>query len=143
MVGLRYVSPDLNSTTLASDHLCLLAADEVFDQVGTVPHSLEALASWPLIMREDGSGTKTAFLKAFSKRPDLVANLHIVAEVEGLLPALGLARAGVGVAVISQQYDGAGFLAFKLLETDSVEFHGSWLQLLPDQARIQAGFAGG
>lgn len=100
LIGLRHISPDLTSEKIAHDELCLLATAEMREQRGD-PQSLEEIADWPLIMREDGSGTKAAFLNGFSKRPDLLSRLNIFAEVEGLLPALALARAGLGAMVIS------------------------------------------
>lgn len=101
LVGLRQASADLNAEVIANDGLCLLAAESLFKTIGSVPGNLDELVSWPLIMREDGSGTKAAFLGAFSKRPDLLPRLSIAAEVEGLLPALALARAELGAVVIS------------------------------------------
>lgn len=100
LIGLRHISPDLTSEKIAHDELCLLATAEMCEQRGS-PQSLEELANWPLIMREDGSGTKAAFLKGFSKRLDLLTRLNIFVEVEGLLPALALARVGLGAMVIS------------------------------------------
>jgi DNA-binding transcriptional LysR family regulator len=101
LVGLRHLSPELRTEIIAHDDLCLLAAGGMCDRLGSPPASLEEIADWPLIMREDGSGTKAAFLKAFAKRPDLLPKLSIAAEVEGLLPALALARAGLGAVIIS------------------------------------------
>jgi DNA-binding transcriptional LysR family regulator len=101
LVGLRHVSPELNTEIIAHDDPCLLATAEMCDQMGSRPTALEEIADWPLIMREDGSGTKAAFLKAFARRPDLLSKLTIAAEVEGLLPALTLAKAGLGAVVIS------------------------------------------
>jgi len=101
VVGLRQVSPDMRLETIAHDNLCLLAAEDIRDRMGSGPATLEEIADWPLIMREDGSGTKAAFLKAFARRPDLLPKLNVAAEVEGLLPALALARAGLGAVVIS------------------------------------------
>ena len=101
LVGLRHVSPDLSSEIIAHDDLSLLATDEMCGRMGPRPTTLEEVAGWPLIMREDGSGTKAAFFKAFARRPELLPRLAIAAEVEGLLPALALARAGLGAVVIS------------------------------------------
>jgi DNA-binding transcriptional LysR family regulator len=101
LVGLRHVSPDLSAEVISHDNICLVATNEMCERTGSQPTSLDEIVDWPLIMREDGSGTKAAFLKAFSKRPDLVPKLNIAAEVEGLLPALALARAGLGAAIIS------------------------------------------
>jgi|GEM_PF-4244942 len=100
LIGVRHISPDLTSEKIAHDELCLLATAEMCEQLGC-PQSLEEVADWPLIMREDGSGTKAAFLSGFSKRLDLLSRLNIFAEVEGLLPALALARVGLGAMVIS------------------------------------------
>ncbi len=101
LVGLRHVSPELGTEIIAHDDLSLLATEAMCERLGSRPTTLEEITGWPLIMREDGSGTKAAFLKAFAKRPDLLPKLTIAAEVEGLLPALALARAGLGAAVIS------------------------------------------
>lgn len=101
LVGLRHISPELSGEIIAHDELGLLAAGELCEAMGAPPQSLEDIAAWPLIMREDGSGTKAAFLKAFAKRPDLLPQLNIAAEAFGLFPALSLARAGLGAVVIS------------------------------------------
>lgn len=101
LVGLRQVYPDLRAEVIAHDQVCLLATDGMCAAIGRAPESIEDITDWPLIMREDGSGTKAAFLNAFGKRPDLFPRLNIAAEAEGLLQALTLARAGLGAAVIS------------------------------------------
>ncbi len=101
VVGERHAVPELSSTAIATDQLCLLATAELVESVGRLPEKLEDLVSWPLIMRDDGSGTKAFFLKAFSKRTDLAAQLTVVAEAEGLLPTLALARSGMGAVIIS------------------------------------------
>lgn len=101
LVGLRQTSPDLSAEVIAHDLICLLATDEMCACIGRKPENIEDITDWPLIMREDGSGTKVAFLNAIGKRPDLLPRLNITAEVEGLLQALTLARAGLGAMVIS------------------------------------------
>lgn len=119
LIGLRHISPDLSSEKIAHDQLCLLATVEMCDQLGW-PQSLEEVTGWPLIMREDGSGTKAAFLNGFSKRLDLVTKLNVVAEVEGLLSALALARVGLGAVVISSLAARSAWLlnGMRLLQLD-------------------------
>ena len=124
LVGLRHVSPDLSTEIIAHDDLSLLATDEMCDRMGSRPETLEAVADWPLIMREDGSGTKTAFLKAFAKRPELLSKLTVAAEVEGLLPALALARAGLGAVIISGLAARAAWL-FNGMRLISLNFMGA------------------
>ncbi|MDR0355639.1 MAG: LysR family transcriptional regulator [Deltaproteobacteria bacterium] len=123
LVGLPPASPYLNQEIIASDAVCLLAPEEMLRDAKAPPASLDDLADWSLIMREDGSGTKAAFLKAFAKRPDLLARLKIVAEVEGLLPALTLARAGLGAVVASSLSERAAWL-IKDLKIIPLDFLG-------------------
>jgi len=110
LVGLRHVSPELSTEIIAHDNLCLVANAEMCERMGSIPATFEDMADWPLIMREDGSGTKAAFLKAFAKRQALLPKLKIAAEVEGLWPALALARAGLGAVIISGLASGAPWL---------------------------------
>ncbi len=88
LVGLKHASNELTAEVIAGDRLCLLAAGPLCEKMGRPPQNIEELLDWPLIMREDGSGTKAAFLKFFAKNPDFLSKLNIAADVEGLLQAL-------------------------------------------------------
>lgn len=102
LVGTLPQEDNLNRVAFSRDRLVLLASPQLAKSIGRPPQSAEDLLDWPLIMREDGSGTRAAFLAALSdKAGPLASGIKIVAEVDDLGPAIALARESVGAAVIS------------------------------------------
>jgi DNA-binding transcriptional LysR family regulator len=82
----------------ASDRLVLVASTELAKKMGSRPKTPAELADWPLILREDGSGTRAAFLSSLG---DEVGRFRFKAEVAGLGPTIALVRESFGASVIS------------------------------------------
>ncbi|MDR2140547.1 MAG: LysR family transcriptional regulator [Deltaproteobacteria bacterium] len=82
----------------ATDRLVLVASSELVAKMGSRPRTPADLANWPLILREDGSGTRAAFLSSLG---DDVSRFRFKAEVDGLGPTITLVRAAFGAAVVS------------------------------------------
>ncbi len=102
LVGAPPENEELRSDPFARDQLVLLAAESLAAEVGPPPRTVEDLLAWPLILREEGSGTRAAFLSALGEEAGrLAGRMDIRAEVEGLGPALALVRAAFGATVIS------------------------------------------
>ena len=110
IVGLRQENPSLVGTVVARDRMALLASRALIAAVGSLPKTPDDLIKWPLIMREEGSGTRTAFLDMLSKRPGLASRLRIVAETEGIVAAIALARTGIGATPVSSLLCDGGYL---------------------------------
>ena len=102
VVGAPSENPELLSRPIARDRLVFLASEALAGDIGPLPTSLEDIVSWPLVLREDGSGTKAAFLAAFGEKAGaLLSQLNIRAEVEGQEAALALVRASFGATICS------------------------------------------
>ena len=102
LVGTPPEDDSLTRTPCGRDQLVLLASQDLARTIGRRPASPEDLLDWPLIMREDGSGTRAAFLTALGGRAgSLAGRVKVRAEVEGFGPALALVRESFGAAVIS------------------------------------------
>jgi DNA-binding transcriptional LysR family regulator len=82
----------------ASDRLVLVSSTDLANQMGSRPKTPADLANWPIILREDGSGTRAAFLSSLG---DEVSRFRFKAEVAGLGPTMTLVNAGFGATVIS------------------------------------------
>jgi DNA-binding transcriptional LysR family regulator len=82
----------------ATDRLVLVASTELVNKMGSRPRTPAELANWPIILREDGSGTRAAFLSSLG---DEVSHFRFKAEVDGVGPTMTLVRAAFGAAVIS------------------------------------------
>ena len=102
VVGSPPESDDLSRTAFSQDHLVLLASESLASATGPPPQNVTDLWQWPLIMREEGSGTRAAFLAGLGEKAgELAARSQVAAEVEGLAPCLALVRASFGAAVVS------------------------------------------
>ncbi|MDR1920925.1 MAG: LysR family transcriptional regulator [Candidatus Adiutrix sp.] len=105
-LGLVGAAPNLEelvSVPFSRDRLALLASEILARRIGTAPRAAADLLEWPLIMREEGSGTRDAFLAGFSDEAGrLIGRLKVQAEVEGLGPCLALARTSFGAIVVSR-----------------------------------------
>ncbi|MDR2422122.1 MAG: LysR family transcriptional regulator [Deltaproteobacteria bacterium] len=82
----------------AVDRLVLVASTELVGRMGSRPRTPAELAKWPIILRENGSGTRAAFLSSLG---DEVGRFRFKAEVDGVGPTMTLVRASFGAAVIS------------------------------------------
>lgn len=119
VVGSPPESDELSRTVFGRDRLVLLASESLAAQVGPPPQNLDELRSWPLIMREEGSGTRAAFLAGLAEKAgDLAGGGRVVAEVEGWAPCLALVRCSFGAAVVSSlvaaELDQAGLTVMNL-----------------------------
>lgn len=101
VVGAQPDREELAQTPLHRDHLVLLCSDELAQRLGPPPRTVEELAAWPLILREEGSGTRDALMSALAGLRANPAKLNIKAEVDGFGPASSLARASLGAALFS------------------------------------------
>jgi DNA-binding transcriptional LysR family regulator len=82
----------------AVDRLVLVASTELVARMGSKPKTPAELAKWPIILREDGSGTRAAFLSSLG---DEVSRFRFKAEVDGVGPTMTLVRGAFGAAVVS------------------------------------------
>jgi len=102
LIGAKSDRVELAQTEIGRDHLLLLCTEDLARQVGRAPSSAADLLQWPLIIREEGSGTRRALIKALAGlEKNLSENLNIKAEVEGLAASVALAGASLGATVIS------------------------------------------
>ena len=101
LVGAAPENEDLICESIGRDKLVLLASKRLADSLGPPPRSVEELSNWPLIMREEGSGTRAALLAAVGGSGNLAAKMNVRAEAEGLEPTLALVRASFGATVAS------------------------------------------
>ena len=99
LVGAPPDNDELACDPLGRDRLVLMAAKKLADAVGPPPRSVDDLLNWPLIMREEGSGTRAALLAAVGASEAARGRLNVLAEVEGLEPALALVRSSFGATV--------------------------------------------
>ncbi|MDR2946264.1 MAG: LysR family transcriptional regulator [Candidatus Adiutrix sp.] len=102
LVGAPPEDDSLARSVIGRDRLVLLASRTLAKKIGRQPEAPEDLLDWPLIMREEGSGTRAAFLTALGRRAgDLAGRMNVRAEAEGFGPALALVRESFGAAVVS------------------------------------------
>lgn len=102
LVGSPPEDDNLTRTAFSRDRLVLLTSQSLYKKIAKIPKSAEDLLDWPLIMREEGSGTRAAFLTALGdKAGHLAGRMNVRAEVEGLGPVLALVRESFGAAIIS------------------------------------------
>ncbi|MDR1607826.1 MAG: LysR family transcriptional regulator [Deltaproteobacteria bacterium] len=99
----------------AIDRLVLVASVELAHKMGHKPKTPADLANWPIILREDGSGTRAAFLSSLG---DEVSRFRFKAEVAGVGPTMNLVRSSFGAAVVSNMivstFDMTGLVAWPL-----------------------------
>ncbi len=102
VVGAPSQNAELDCQPLARDKMVFMASESLAAQVGPAPAKMEDILAWPLILREDGSGTKAAFLTALGEKAgSLAGRLNIRAEVEGLDASLALVKASFGAMICS------------------------------------------
>ncbi|MDR1045713.1 MAG: LysR family transcriptional regulator [Candidatus Adiutrix sp.] len=104
VVGAAPEDEELERRVVGHDRLVLLVSRQLARNRGdSPPGEVEELLDWPLIMREEGSGTRAAFMAALGQSAGglLGSRINIKAEVDGLGPSLALVRHSFGAAVIS------------------------------------------
>lgn len=94
------VSPaGLRRTRVGADELVLIAAPSS-RLAGGRPIALKALAGEPIVLREEGSGTRQAMLAAL-EAAGLGAGLEVALEVGSTEAVKAAVRAGLGVSLVS------------------------------------------
>ncbi len=83
------------------DEIVLVAPIESFEKLPSI--QLSALADTPLIMREEGSGTRTV-VESMLKQAGLgTSDLNVVAEIESTETIKRLVSKGLGLSFISRK----------------------------------------
>jgi DNA-binding transcriptional LysR family regulator len=98
----RLATRGLRITALWQDELGLvLAADHPWAARAEV--TLDDLTTAPLILREDGSGTRRVLEAALHHAGRDVANLRVVMELSSLRAIVAMVASGVGMSVLSRR----------------------------------------
>lgn len=101
-VGARTASPELQFRKFAEDELVLVARNAPpWNDSRRV--NLARLRAEPLVMREPGSGTRTAFEQHLRAAGLALDELRVIAEVGSTNAAKEAAKAGVGLALLSSR----------------------------------------
>lgn len=100
LVGAAMNQPALTFEPFAEDQVVLIAAPGRV-QWGPQPLALEDVLSLPLLVREPGSGTRSALEQALGGRGLSLANLNVVMELGSTQAIKAGVRAGLGVSFVS------------------------------------------
>jgi DNA-binding transcriptional LysR family regulator len=100
-VGARFSEPHLQTTVLTNDSLKLIVQrHHALAARGSI--TIEALRQEPLIVRENGSGTRQALSSALhAKGLELYEHFHVVAEIGNTIGIIGAIKNDWGVSVLS------------------------------------------
>jgi len=98
IIGAATKNPNIVMKRFLEDELVLVAAAGFEDAV--VNH--RNLREIPLLIREEGSGTRTAFEKSLGRMGVKVEELNIVAEIGSSQALIEAIRSGMGLAFISK-----------------------------------------
>ena len=100
-VGAKYPEKLLQFHPLVEDHLVVVVpADHQLSQRESI--GLKELVDYPMVMREEGSGTRLKWEQALREAGVSPASLKTVAEVGSVVAVLEAVKAGVGIAVVSR-----------------------------------------
>ncbi len=102
MVGARIAFDDLKYEALVQDEMVLVMSPDHHWAGKQEPVTARELIGEPFIMREEGSGTRTAMLSALGDRNVTAQELNIVAEMGSTEAVLQAVKAGLGVSVVSR-----------------------------------------
>lgn len=103
VVGASEKHADLEFTPIVDDELILAAAPgQSFISRHKKVYSVDDIADWPWIMREEGSGTRKAFEEGLFEAGIRARDLKTVLEVDSTQAALQYALSGLGVTVTSR-----------------------------------------
>lgn len=103
VVGRSVEEEGLNGTPVGQDEIVLVATPDLADRFqGAKRIEVEALEDLPLVLREPGSGTRAAALKALEEAGARVDRLNIVLEIGGNAAAREAALAGIGATFLSK-----------------------------------------
>ncbi|MBU2550322.1 MAG: LysR family transcriptional regulator [Proteobacteria bacterium] len=102
MVGARMDSEVLDFEPSIEDEmvLALPPGPEWSEWKNTIP--IEALTQVPFIVREEGSGTRTAMLAALHDRGFSLKDLKMVAQIGGTEAVLQAVKSGLGASILSR-----------------------------------------
>lgn len=124
LVGAKSEREELQHHEIGQDNLILLCSETLAKQIKKAPAGVNDLLQWPLIIREEGSGTRQALMKAMAGLDEnLCGKLSIKAEVEGLAASIALVRASLGATVISSLMP--PFIKMDGLSSYSLDFLGT------------------
>ncbi|ABM28754.1 selenium metabolism-associated LysR family transcriptional regulator [Nitratidesulfovibrio vulgaris] len=100
LVGDLRPQPDLHFEAVIDDELVVIAHPQMVE--GGVPHAVAELASYPWVMREKGSGTRSAFLNGLDALGVDWRLFDVVLTVGSTEAVIQYVRAGLGISVTSR-----------------------------------------
>lgn len=100
-IGTDVVNPDLEMCPIGSDRLILITAPDI-SLVGR-GLSVDEILNMRIIIRELGSATRGLFQQALEKKGLGLEDLNVVAKIENPETIKKCVRAGLGVAILSEQ----------------------------------------
>ena len=121
VVGARVAYDELEYTPLVQDEMVLVMQPDHPWAENHAPISVRDLASVPFVIREKGSGTRTAMLAALGAHQMGVNDLNVVAEMGSTESVLQGVKAGLGVSILS-----------RLALAEEVRFHLVKVVPIPD-----------
>lgn len=101
VVGATATDSDLQFESLASDTLVLVAPVKMGKKRRTAPVSLREVRELPLLLREAGSGTRTALELALAAKNLDLSGFNLAAELGSLGAIKEAVRQGYGVSFVS------------------------------------------
>jgi DNA-binding transcriptional LysR family regulator len=95
--------PDLEFTHLLDDEIIIVCSPKLhLYSAGSGAFSLEDLAGWPWIFRNEGSGTRKSFEEGVSGAGYAIRNFKVELKVDSAQAAVQYALAGLGVTFASR-----------------------------------------
>lgn len=91
-------SPDLNAIPVTSDELVLIVSPNHSNDESFI--SLEDFLKKPIILREDGSGTRKILANALAKQGHSINDLNVITQMTTIDAIKSAVEAGLGEAVV-------------------------------------------
>lgn len=102
-VGIKVNSPKLSYHQLMDDELVLVASDELgIRHDKNMNISLDELVKHPIIIREEGSGTRSILERELNELNIEISDLNLFAVIEDPSTILQMVECGLGCSVISK-----------------------------------------
>ena len=101
IVGAKKESPQLDYIDIMDDEIVLVASSQIYDKTSSI--QLGDLKEKPLIMREEGSGTRTVVENTLKKAGVGPSDLNVIAEIESTETIKKLVIKGLGLSFISKK----------------------------------------
>lgn len=101
IVGAKKDSPQLDYIDIMDDEIVLVASSQIYDKTSTI--QLGDLREKPLIMREEGSGTRAVVENTLKKAGIGPSDLNVIAEIESTETIKKLVIKGLGLSFISKK----------------------------------------